>query len=241
MPARWHNSRRARRWFSRIYRPFGRPVRARRLLDVERMRFRVSAWHTSLSTALGLVTLACGGQSALHLDDGDDEGRTGGAGGAAGSTPSGGSSGSTGPTGGVGGTAEPTGGTSGSSGSAGGGIDLSCNDPMPVWDFTGAPTGFVTCDGGFIHRPERVDCTSKVPRPNAVIEPGEAAVANCTMDSDCAGLPYGHCIVERISYPASTNASCVAGCIRDEDCDAGSLCLCGDPVGRCVAASCTLD
>jgi hypothetical protein len=34
---------------------------------------------------------------------------------------------------------------------------------------------------------------------------------------------------------------CVAGCVSDEDCAAGSICACGDPVGYCTPAACATD
>jgi hypothetical protein len=189
------------------------------------MRTSLSAIRASLSTALGFAALACGGQSRLEHDGGDDTVGNGGTGGTA-------------VTGGSGG-AVVTGGSGGTAGTGGGSLDLSCNDPQPVWAYDGSPTGFVSCDGGFIHRPELSDCPSKVPRPFAITETTNPV--QCRMDSDCTLDPFPHCVLGTPSVTGETTAVCQTGCVRDADCAAGSVCLCGDPVGTCVSASCTTD
>ena len=40
---------------------------------------------------------------------------------------------------------------------------------------------------------------------------------------------------------APTEAVCISGCVRDAECGADELCLCSEPVGRCVKASCRTD
>jgi hypothetical protein len=137
-----------------------------------------------------------------------------------------------------------SGGSGGTSGSGGtgpkSGIDLSCQNPRPMMNADGTPTGFVRCDGEYIHRTERRDCTSIVPRPDVIADPGDAGIT-CTTDADCAG-PYGYCSLHPPQAMWTIRGTyCQNGCVRDEDCEAGSVCICGDPVGTCVAATCTTD
>jgi rubrerythrin len=113
-------------------------------------------------------------------------------------------------------------------------------NPHPVWAYDGSDTGFVSCDGNFIHRPERRDCPSKVPRAIVIAEPGDAGI-NCSTDADCADQPFGFCFVRPPEEMTVPGTSCGAGCLRDEHCPADHVCLCGDPVGTCVAATCKTD
>jgi hypothetical protein len=198
-------------------------MRARSLLDNESMRTRFAC--RSFLYALGFTALACGGDT----DGSRGSGR--GTGGSAGS--SGGSGG-----GGAGGGGAGGGGTGGS---GGGEPDLSCANPRPVVGIDGAETGFVDCEAGFLHRPERRVCPSIVPRPDPVAEPADGSVG-CTRDQECGDLLHGHCIVTVSGYPApQTSTRCVPGCVRDEDCGAGFVCMCGDPVGHCSQAACSTD
>jgi hypothetical protein len=219
------------------------------------MAVSLSAWRTSLSAALGLAAVACGGQSSSTEND-DPSGASGGkrseTGGTSGTT-SGGRGGSSGSSGsgatgsggdsGGGGISGSSGasGASGSSGNAGtGGLDLECKNPQPVLAFDGSMTGFVTCDGGFVHRPERVECASRVPRP--IDEPlPEVPNAQCDSDADCIERRHGHC--EEIQDPTTLGRVrvCLYGCVHDEDCSVGFVCHCGDPVGTCTSASCATD
>ncbi|HTV19722.1 MAG TPA: ferritin-like domain-containing protein [Polyangiaceae bacterium] len=62
----------------------------------------------------------------------------------------------------------------------------------------------------------------------------------CFQDSDCTAALHGHC--ERWSeYDGIPVPTCRYGCVSDSDCDAGSVCLCGDVIGECVQASCRVD
>jgi hypothetical protein len=56
---------------------------------------------------------------------------------------------------------------------------------------------------------------------------------------DCAAASNGHC--EVAVTPNGNLTECNYGCTRDSECPADSVCLCGSPVGVCVAASCRRD
>lgn len=98
--------------------------------------------------------------------------------------------------------------------------------------------GYTECEGGWLHR-ERVDTcrTSLSATPAGAsnpVEPGKA----CESDDQCTAQPYGYC------GPAAAGSgwrSCVYGCVRDDQCVEGSICVCGDPVGRCSPATCASD
>lgn len=136
-------------------------------------------------------------------------------------------------------------------GDGSGGLVTACADPQPLL-VAGQETGFVSCgDGGPLHRPEQRTCPSLLPR-DVEFEPvnphpslGGAAGAEsvlgfdeCTRDSDCEG-PYAHCVH---ALPIGPDyLKCVAGCVSDADCGEDELCLCGDPAGSCVPATCKTD
>jgi hypothetical protein len=170
------------------------------------MRSRLVTWRSTLYTALGLVVVACGGNT--RSDDTGGSGAVGGAGGA----------------GGAGGSGSNT---------------SSCINPRPVVGIDGNDTGFVSCDGSIIHRQEVRTCASRLPRPDPVIS-SQNPIGACTLDEDCAHLLHGHCVLG--SGLGTGRTFCTTGCIRDEDCGAaGLICLCDDPIGRCVAATCASD
>lgn len=108
----------------------------------------------------------------------------------------------------------------------------SCEAPQPL--VPGADTGFLSCTGNWIHRPEVATCPSQLPRSSTCATVPE--LDSCATDADCAAQPHGYC-----SSAFDGGCSCSYGCVTDTDCQAGQVCLCGDPVGRCVAASCTTD
>jgi hypothetical protein len=71
--------------------------------------------------------------------------------------------------------------------------------------------------------------------------PGPDPNAMCTRDQDCAHFRHGHCVLGSAGLGAG-RTYCNTGCVRDEDCGApGLICLCDDPVGRCVSTTCTSD
>lgn len=119
--------------------------------------------------------------------------------------------------------------------------------------------GLLLCESGVIHRAEPVTCESGLPRPMASgADAGAAGVTQfellygfaasdtdgvaCSADADCTAEPFGYCApVYRGVAPALLVAACIYGCVVDADCAAGSVCECGDPVGRCIAADCASD
>jgi hypothetical protein len=61
----------------------------------------------------------------------------------------------------------------------------------------------------------------------------------CAADADCTEKPLGYCapsVGGQIDW-----MQCNYGCLTDDDCGAGYLCQCGDPVGQCVPAGCRSD
>lgn len=94
--------------------------------------------------------------------------------------------------------------------------------------------GFTECEGGWLHR-ERVDTC---PTSLSATATGVSKAGPCASDGDCTAEPYGYC---GPSAPGSGWRSCVYGCVRDDECGAGRICVCGNPVGRCSAATCATD
>jgi len=110
--------------------------------------------------------------------------------------------------------------------------------PRPPGPGTALPAlGFVQCDGGWIHRPAATECPSFLPRADAALPP-DVPNPQCKTDADCTDRPHGWCSP---SPPPGGGTYCAYGCVRDSDCEAGSICLCGDPVGSCVPSNCRVD
>ena len=116
-----------------------------------------------------------------------------------------------------------------------------CVNPTPL---VNAPSGYFHCASGYVHRAEKLDCPA---RSRSSFDAGSAdasstVIGECRGDADCTASARGYCI------PASGSGSlapgstyCLYGCVRDQDCATGQICLCGDPVGQCVQAACTAD
>jgi hypothetical protein len=179
-----------------------------------------------LFAALGLSPLACGGTFSRAEDEngtGAGGSASGGSKASAGSEASGGSKAS--------GGSSSNGGSKASGGSASGGGSNGCTNPTP------AGAGYERCDNGTVHRPRIEECPSSLPRPtDAPITPPPVE-GNCTSDADCADMPHGYCATggqQPVPY-------CAYGCVKDSECGAGSICVCGDPVGHCARATCTSD
>jgi hypothetical protein len=202
-----------------------------------RLRVPTELWAASLLATLGVAPVACGGR-AETADDGG-EGATGGT-----TTTSGGTTAMGGSSAGRGGTAPGTGGSTAGSGAIGGtgaigNNPFPCESPRPVGD---SSTGFVQCDNGFTARPFAAECPSSVPRANPVPD-YDPATDLCHYDSDCTEKPNGYCGRPPGAAGGDLGGDhwCQYGCVSDGECGAGYICLCGDPVGRCVEASCTSD
>ena len=190
------------------------------------LRVPTELWAASLLAMLGVAPVACGGRGEESgADDTPDSGTiergTAGASGTSGS--------------GSGGTSQGTGGTSQGTGGAGAGNPFPCESPTPLLD---ASTGFLICANGVIVRPVVAQCPSALPRPDEVPN-YEPESDTCRYDSDCTAGAHGYC-ARTPGYPYFNR--CVYGCVQDADCNAGQICLCGDPVGNCMLATdCTSD
>ena len=116
----------------------------------------------------------------------------------------------------------------------------------------GRMTGFVLCENGIMHRPDGGmsgggECISMLPRedvgcvsthPEDMLD--GLGLELCSFDSDCVDGVHGTC--DPVATGVTTNAcGCSYGCTRDSDCQADELCLCGEPVGRCVKSDCKSD
>lgn len=205
-------------------------------------RASASPWRWLILSALGVSPSACGGLT--ELDPAASSGpKLGGSAGFAGSvepvlskeeaTSQGGSAG-------TGRLPRP------SVGGAGGAPPEAVTYPSACENATALGGGWLRCDNGLLHRVALGECASSLPRPDPLTLPagpwldpdaGASSLA-CREDTDCDAAPYGHCEWSDLQVPGSY---CSYGCVVDEDCGAGQVCLCGDPVGQCVAARCATD
>ena len=200
------------------------------------LRANVRVLSTALFSALGLAPLACGG-GTFSSSDGDAGSSAGGS--ASGANATGGAA-----TAGSGGN-KSTGGSKSTGGVSSGGMSSGGmssggggSNPFPCNDPTVIGAGYEQCgDNGRIHRPMIAQCASKLPREAAkVAPPGDG---QCAADTDCADMPHGYCNPNGGGQIAG--AYCAYGCIKDAECPAGNICVCGDPVGHCAPAACTSD
>lgn len=192
------------------------------------MGLSLVSWRFTVLTTLGLGALvACGGNT-----NADSEGTGGSLAGDGGST---------------GGASQPTGGTAhgGASQTTGGAVAVTCVNPKDyqVPDYAhdaapGNPTGFVECDGGWLHRPAAGTCQSYLPRDTTIkgFAPGE-----CTSDSDCTDAPNGYCTLSSEGFNPSETTVCAYGCTKDSECGVDGMCVCAYPVGRCIVSDCLTD
>lgn len=115
-----------------------------------------------------------------------------------------------------------------------------CTNPVPIV-VGGVDTGFDTCSGVTIRRRAVVSCPSLLPRADGgTCLTQSGAFMNCTQDSDCTQSANGHCELNTFTNNYGTGEQCLCnyGCRTDSDCVGGAICLCGDPVGKCVASEC---
>lgn len=113
------------------------------------------------------------------------------------------------------------GGADGSGGSAQVFPPFECRNAAPILE----GGGYVQCGTGEYQRREVGVCTSKLPRP----ERNESRIdTECWVDAECTARAHGFCAW----------GSCRYGCVTDDECEAGRICFCGDPVGYCVPAAC---
>jgi hypothetical protein len=206
-------------------------------------RADIEPWRWLILGSLGALASHCGGRAGA---DDDLE------------LPFGGGSGGAAATGGRGGSGAMGGLTryGGTNANCGAGAAAKFATP---WTGCSEPTtslggGWERCANGLIHRFERGVCPSPLPRPSGAVDAGVDAGAatgsdagsasgaapydgSCQSDSDCTRQAYGHCE----TAPGAFGAYCQYGCVRDSECAPGFACLCGDPVGQCVPADCTVD
>ncbi|MBK7586115.1 MAG: ferritin-like domain-containing protein [Myxococcales bacterium] len=107
-----------------------------------------------------------------------------------------------------------------------------CTDSMP---FPGDPA-LSMCSEGTIHRTATAQCPNSLPRPETCTPTGGGS-SECSADTDCTAKPHGLCGVKQ----QVVDCVCFYGCVTDADCDAGSVCVCGQPAGYCFTASCATD
>src|SRR5262245_25787660 len=195
------------------------------------MPVRLGILRAKLFAAVGVATLACGGQSAKQESGNAGDGSSGASGGRAGDA---GEAASGGAGAGMGGAAGAgMGGAAGSPRQS----NTPCENPQPLLGPNGNDTGYVTCENGFTHRSERHTCDSIVPRPGPV-PTGSSAGSICTMDSECTD-PLSYCgqdLYEIFGY-----VQCQKGCLSDADCAEGMICFCRNPMGVCLQSSCETD
>ena len=129
------------------------------------------------------------------------------------------------------------GGSGGAGGTGGTASSRPCQDPTTE-QVLGKETGFVSCTGGWQHRPKVATCGSELPRATQCSTgAGGGTAGGCSEDTDCTEKPHGHC---ESGFDAP-ECYCAYGCVTDADCGDGQVCLCGAPVGRCVNADCQSD
>jgi hypothetical protein len=155
---------------------------------------------------------------------------------------------------GTGGTGTGTGGTGTGSASTGGGTSTGginagglssggsgslfpCVNPTPVVDAEGRPSSVEYCETGGSHRVGPVDCLVAVPRSGVGCTTSGLGTDECLSDANCTAGPYGYCS----QVPQIGTCGCNYGCHTDADCGETSVCVCGNPVGYCVAATCASD
>ncbi len=109
------------------------------------------------------------------------------------------------------------------------------------------PSGFVQCDGGIVHRVDKVACLA--PTTPSSCPPDASDMGECKTDADCNAKPFGSCQLTMVfggvvELPTDT-CGCIYGCQTDADCGADQVCRCaGDGLGlytECVPASCFTD
>ena len=200
-----------------------------------RMLRSVVSVRAALGAALGLASVACGGQSLYGLSAADDGGATGD-----------GSVDHPTPDGGTGipdatpvppdvavpdtGVVLPDGDTPHPDAGA-----FKCVDPTPIL-VGGQDTGYDLCAGGVTRRRANKTCPNLLPRTGAnACDTDAGSMGTCRTDSDCASYAYGTC--NGGGGPLS-GCFCRAGCVVDTDCPTGEMCECGDPIGTCVPSTC---
>lgn len=186
------------------------------------MKFKLDALHMTLLAALGL-DLGCavrpiGSEGDTDgSDTGDGDGDTGDGDGDTGDGDGDGEPGD--------GDGEPP-------------MPFVCENPQPILQpDSGLPSGFVTCDGGFIHRQEKLEASD--PQGPDAQQCALEEFGACQTGADCVDGSYGRCILDYFG-----GCQCDYGCASDADCNAGFICAPSGVVGThstCIEAECTID
>ena len=120
----------------------------------------------------------------------------------------------------------------------GGGEPFVCENAQPVLQpDSGLPSGFVQCDGGFIHRAEKIDPSD--PRGPDVEDCASENGGECQTGADCIDLDHGRCV-----HGSWGQCSCSYGCASDAECEEGFICAPAGVAGArstCIQADCTRD
>lgn len=143
-------------------------------------------------------------------------------------------------------------GRAGEPSSTGGTSSTGGSSSMSVGGLVGDPAfgGLAKTPDGYVHRPRLVVCPDLLaseaqPSPPLAVDGGlPVPLDECAKHSDCSQHPHGSCILAYM--PRSPLApipylACAYGCVRDEECSSGQICLCGERIGACVPASCRTD
>jgi hypothetical protein len=115
---------------------------------------------------------------------------------------------------------------------------FACENPQPILQpDSNLPSGFVMCDGGFIHRDEQLAASDPqgLDDESCALDEG-----GCKTSADCLDDSYGRCRQE----PTFGTCLCDYGCATDADCEDGFICAPSGVVGThstCIAAECTID
>jgi hypothetical protein len=126
---------------------------------------------------------------------------------------------------------------------------FSCENPVELLQpGTELPSGWVYCNGGFIHRAEAVECVMAQADddPICVIGgdgdgdgDGDAGSTEC---GNCDEQPYGSC--QQFYTADGGGCQCVYGCATDADCGPNEACVCAGVLSfmsQCVPADCLTD
>ena len=136
-------------------------------------------------------------------------------------------------------TGESSGEPAPTSGSGTSGDALACDNSTRIAQGLepSAPSGFVRCDNGAVHRLQPVACEVPVTPPSCV----DNSAGGCSVDADCMDAPFGSCQQSSKLWDPH-GCECIYGCRTDADCGSEQICRCaGDELGRyteCIAAGC---
>jgi hypothetical protein len=202
----------------------------------------IASLRWSLLASIGIVPLACGGNTDQRANMSTGGTATVGEGGTNATT-----------------AGRPAIGGSNATTAGRGPTSITCTSPQ-----VDPSTQLLGCEEGYVHRPAATVCTPPAGGPSAGGADGAGdppaggiggrlpsatgrelcATSGVPDDALCAGFQHGFC---RTVVPSieCRGGCCFSGCVSDQDCGTGSICLCGStrsPTGgECVAADCATD